>query len=222
MSDWSAGSEQPAQRWTVWLLPLGGLVTLAGYFGPWIDHPAAGLVVTGLDLPEYMKFLPSVRNGSLTLWRQGFYLPLVAVSLAWSLGAFRRDLGYGWLMRIVLLIGAAVTALNLLPPAWTPALLRTPEFRAQALVMAACLGVALVSPFVALLPRQVSGAIITLLATWTLWTPLRGFLRLLPDISLIYNAPQQPGWGAYLMSAGLLVLIAVGVLLCWPAQEGDA
>ncbi len=207
---------QPGRRWLIWLIPLGGLITLAGYFGPWIDHPAAGLVVTGLDLPEYMKFLSSVRNGTLSLWRQGFYLPLVAVSLAWSLTAFRRELGYGWIVRILLLAGAAVAALNLLPPAWTPSLLRTPEFRDQTLVMLGCLGVALVSPFAALLPRQVTGALLGLLAAWSMWTPLRSFLTLLPDISQIYNAPQQPAWGPYVMLIGLGGLLAASVLLLWP------
>jgi hypothetical protein len=205
MSDTSAASGQPARRWVMWF-----------------NHPAAGLVVTGLDLAEYMKFLPSVRDGSITLWRQGFYLPLVAVSLSWSLGAFRQEFDYRWPVRIMLLIGAAVAALNLLPPAWTPALLRTSEFRGQALVMIVCLGVALLSPPAALLPRQLIGSISVLLATWSLWTPLRSFLLLLPDISLIYNTAQHPGWGTYIMVAGLLALLAVGMLLCWPHRGGDA
>ncbi len=212
---------QPGRRWLIWLIPLGGLITLAGYFGPWINHPAAGLVVTGLDLPEYMKFLPSVRNGTLSLWRQGFYLPLVTVSLAWSLCAFRRELGYGWIVRALLLVGAAIAALNLLPPAWTPALLRTPEFRGQTLIMLGCLGVALVSPFAALLPRQVTGLALGLLAAWSMWTPLRGFLTLLPDISHIYSAPQQPAWGPYVMLIGLGGLLAAAVLLLWPVPKGD-
>lgn len=46
----------------LWLM-VGILLLLTGYFGPWIDHEVAGLVVTGLDLGEYVKFLPEVRSG---------------------------------------------------------------------------------------------------------------------------------------------------------------
>ena len=83
-----------------------------------IEIRALGL---GLDLGEYVKFLPSVRSGQVQLWREGFYLPLVAVSLAFSLFAYRRELRYPRWLRLLFLAVAIVAALNLLPPAWTPA-----------------------------------------------------------------------------------------------------
>ena len=74
MHSFLAGSH----RWRVarLLIPVGGVVTLVGYFGAWIQHPVAGLTVTGLDLAEYVKFLVPVRTGEITLWRdaQGFGL----------------------------------------------------------------------------------------------------------------------------------------------------
>ncbi|MCB9137404.1 MAG: hypothetical protein H6642_03555 [Caldilineaceae bacterium] len=196
-----------------WLLPLAGLVMLVGYFGPWINHAAAGLVVTGLDLAEYVKFLPGVRSGEISVRREAFYLPLIAVSLTWGLIAFRREFHYGWPMSSGVLLGAAVAALNLLPPAWTPRLLLTPEFRLQTGVMTALLGVIAVSPLVALLPRRLAGALIVLSASANVWMPVRGFLRVLPDITRIYAAPQHPGWGMWVMLAGTIGLAAGGVLL---------
>ena len=141
-----------------WLLPLAALLTLAGYFGPWVPHRVAGLVVTGLDLGEYVKFLPTVRGGQVTLWREGFYLPLVTVSLALSLAAFRPQWRYGWSMRVLLLVIAGIAALNLLPPAWGPATFTNPEFRQQIAALALCLGAAAMSPFLALLPRWVGSS----------------------------------------------------------------
>lgn len=142
------------QSWWVylwrWLLPVAGLLILAGYFGPWVPHAVAGLVVLGLDLGEYVKFLPTVRSGEVTLWRESFYLPLIAVSLAFSSAAFRPLWRYSWLVRIMLLGVATVAALNLLPPAWSPAVLRTPEFRQQVLALVVCLGAVAFSPFLAL------------------------------------------------------------------------
>jgi len=191
---------------------LAALLILASYFGPWVPHRVAGLVVTGLDLGEYVKFLPTVRGGQITLWREGFYLPLVAVSLALSLAAFRPQWRYGWPMRTLLLIIAGIAALNLLPPAWGLATFTNPEFRQQIGALALCLGAAAISPFLALLPRWVDSDIVLLLSLAALWFPLRDFLRVLPTIRELYNEPLSPGWGVYAMAMGLLLLIIVQVV----------
>ena len=156
MTALAADRPYAARRWTYlrWLLPATIGVTLVGYFGPWVDHPVAGLVIMGLDLGEYVKFLTPVRSGQIALWREGFYLPLVVVSLAASLFAFRRELRYPWLVRGLLLATAVVAALNLLPPAWTPQRMLTPEFQQQAVALALCLAAMAFSPLLALLPRR--------------------------------------------------------------------
>lgn len=172
---------QSSKPWHRWLLPAGALFTLTGYFRPWIDHKAAGLAVLGLDLGELVKFLYPVQQGEIRLWREGFYLPLVAVSISLSLNAFRRssiaaasaggespgtELGgdrplYSWPVRIAYLLVAIVAALNMLPPAWTPHQLLMPEFRLQVAAMLLCLALVAVSPLAALLqsPRTLSGAL---------------------------------------------------------------
>ncbi len=194
-----------------WLLPLSALLILTGYVGPWVSHRVAGLVVTGLDLGEYVKFLPTVRGGQVILWREGFYLPLVVVSLALSLAAFRPQWRYAWPMRVLLLIIAGVAALNLLPPAWGPATFTNPEFRQQILALALCLGAAAISPFLALLSRWVGSSVVLLLSLAALWFPLRDFLRVLPTIRELYNEPLPLGWGIYVMVVGVVLLIVVQV-----------
>ncbi len=197
------------RNWLSWLLPLGALITLAGYVGPWVPHKAAGLVVTGLDLAEYVKFLPQVRGGELAIWRQVFYLPLVAVSLSLSLWAYRTELALPRLMRWAMLGLAVVAALNLLPPAWTPGRLTTPEFRLQTGVMVICLGLAALGPMLALLPRWVGLGLPAVL-------PLAGglaavvfFAQVLPLIQPLYNAPLGLGWGPpVLILGGLLISVS--------------
>jgi hypothetical protein len=191
---------------------MAALLTLLGYVGPWVPHAAAGLVVTGLDLAEYVKFLHPIRSGEIGIWREGFYLPLVAVSLTLSLIAYRADLRYPWPVRIGMLILAGIAALNLLPPAWSPPLLMTAEFRLQTAALLLCLGMTAISPFLALLPRIISGAAILVLAVLALILPIANFLRILPAIEAIYGHAITPGWGLWVLGMGLVGMVGSGVL----------
>lgn len=190
-----------------WILPLSLFLTLVGYFGPWVDHNVAGLVVTGLDFGEYVKFLPVVREGTVKLWREGFYAPLVAASTAAILIAYRPALAYpGW-FRLVLLAIATIAALNLVPPAWTPSRLIEAEFRLQTtslLLLLLCVGIA---PFVALIPARYAAIIMTLLGLTAIIAPAQCFFAVLPAISYLYNEPVIAGWGLWLMLISLLALI---------------
>jgi hypothetical protein len=185
-----------------WLLPIAALVSWIGYFGPWVHHPVAGLVITGLDLGEYVKFLPAVRYGHITIWREGFYLPLLNGSLLFIFIAYRPRLHYPVWVRFLLLILAAVSAFNLLPPAWSPQILLSTEFRAQSGALFIALLLLASSPFVGLLPLLMIRIISSLLALGALWWPLSTFLMLLPDIASLYQQPLQPGWGMYLLIIG--------------------
>ncbi|MFN3982444.1 MAG: hypothetical protein ACK4SA_18870 [Caldilinea sp.] len=201
-----------------WLLPTALLLAFAGYVGAWIDHRVAGLVITGLDLGEYVKFLTPVRSGEVALWREGFYLPLVAISLAASLAAFRCELHYAWPMRAALLALAIVAALNLLPPAWTPQRMLTDEFRQQALALAGCLAAMAFSPLLALLPARAFAVIVVALSIGATIIPVRQFLLILPSVSELYNHPQAPAWGMVLCAASLLTLAGAAARVGWPPR----
>lgn len=201
------------------LIPLAGVVTLAGYFGPWVNHPVAALVITGLDLGEYVKFLPPVRSGEITIWRAGFYLPLVAVSLSQSLCAWRPHLSYPILTRAGMLAVAVIAALNLLPPAWTPARMATPEFYEQSLALTLLLAAAALSPMLGLLPRPLVSSLLALLCGFAIWFPLRNFWRVLPGVAELYNHALQPGWGMAVAIVGLVLLAAGGLSLVWSESQ---
>lgn len=194
-----------------WLIPLGCWLALLGYFGPWIDHPAAVLVVTGLDLGEYVKFLVPIQNGSISIWRESFYLPLLCVSLSLSLFAFRQELDFSRLIAYVCLVMAGVAALNMLPPAWTPSRLATPEFRLQVAAIGICIGAALCSPLLSLLPYKMSCILVILLSLVAGILPVRNFLLILPTVEELYNSSLSPGWGVYVFLGGLIVLM-IGAL----------
>lgn len=192
------------EHYNRWLSPAFCLLALIGYFGPWVDHKATALVISGLDLGEYVKFLTSFRDGTLHIWREGFYWPLVAVSLILSLYVFRKERNYPWWLRWSLVVTALLAALNLLPPAWSPPVLKSAEFRQQMIALMICGLAAAFSPFLALLPARLSALLSLLLIAAAFWWPIRGFLAVLPSISQLYNHPLQPGWGMWLMILGVL------------------
>jgi hypothetical protein len=204
----------------LWLMA-GILLLLTGYFGPWIDHEVAGLVVTGLDLGEYVKFLPEVRSGAIPLWREGFYLPLVAASLICSLMAFRPELHYRLApLRILLLVTAVVASLNLLPPAWTPARMLTSEFQQQLIALIVTMIAMAVSPLLALLPLRLAAVLCGLLAL-SCFVAVSQFFAILPAVEPLYHQPLGAGWGLWTMVVGVLALVATAVRLAvWPPPAG--
>jgi hypothetical protein len=194
-------------RW----LPVIGLWLLAwiGYFGAWTPHRAAGLVITGVDLAEYVKFLPQVMGGQVPIQREAFYLPLVTASLTAALLASRRALPT-WL-RLALGAAAVPLALALLPPAWSPEKLRLVEFRIQVLALLACLGVLPLTVILRYLPDRLVMLALGLLALAAALWPAWSFYHVLPAIGDVYRAAVQPGWGFFLALAAQVVLAVYGL-----------
>jgi hypothetical protein len=184
-----------------WLgMILAVAVGVSGYFGPWVPHKAAGLVVTGVDLAEYVKFLPQVASGQIPLRREIFYLPLIAASVGACLAASRRALPV--LIRVLLGLAAIPLALAMLPPAWSPAVLALPEFRLQILAIGLCLlllpGVAIIR----LLPERLLLMVLTVLAVAAACAPAWGFLQVHPVIVTLYRHPLPLGLGFWACTAG--------------------
>lgn len=194
-------------RW----LPLvcAGLLGLAGYFGPWAPHRAAGLVVTGLDLGEYVKFIPQVMSGQVMLRREVFYLPLLAGSLTASLIAGRRALR--WWVRLGLALGAIPLALAMLPPAWTPGALLQPEFRLQMMAILLCLAMVPGILLTRYLPDQLILAIIGLLAIAAAVAPAWAYWRVKEAMEGLYRHPLGLGWGFWVGAGGFLILAILAV-----------
>lgn len=195
------------------LIVLGWLLVAAGYWGPWVQAEPAGLRVLGLDLAEYVKFVAEVRSGQLAVRRELFYLPLLALSLSLSLLVHRPELR---LFRWLRWLGNALAipaALAMLPPAWTPPLLRTPEFIRQTVAIGVCLAAAVLSyPLLRRLPWSAATTLVALLSAAAVWFPVEGFLRLRPALDAIYGRPIEVDRGPTLMTVGF-VLVVVGAAL---------
>jgi hypothetical protein len=171
------------------------LLACAGYFGAWVADRSAGLVITGVDLAEYVKFLPPVQSGQIQVRREAFYVPLVSASLTATLLAGRRGLPR-WL-RVLLALAAIPLALAMLPPAWNPAVLLEPEFRVQVLAILVCLAAVPAILITRYIPDRLIMLVIALLALAAALWPAWSFQQVLPSIEDFYGHPLRPGWGFF-------------------------
>ena len=191
-----------------------GLFLLAlGYWGAWLPHPAAGLNILGIDLPEYVKFVPEVTSGQIPIKREIFFYPLLALAMGLILlGTIQRPALPRWLRSVPVLL-AVPTALAMLPPAWTPALLRTPEFRLQVTYILFLLLAVLLSP---LIHRYLSdwwrGAMLVLVGVIP-FQALSAYNRLLPALEKLYQQPLESGVAYYLVAIGAILLGLGGALV---------
>ncbi len=183
------------------------ILTAAGYWGPWVAHKAAALVIPGLDLAEYVKFLPEYRNRQVHILREGFYLPLLTLSLALSLLSWQHAVCWPRALRAIAWLASLSAALAMLPPAWSPAALRLPEFRLQIIAIVVCLAATTAAP----LWRQIRmiwlSWVLTLLALAAIVVPIGQFWVIQPALDRVYGRPIAMGWGPGVMALGLALLI---------------
>lgn len=202
------------------LLPAGWLLAAIGYYGPWIAHRTAALSLSGVDMGEFVKFLPGAANSSPAAWRQLFYLPSLAVVIGVALLIASRVLAYPWPVRFLALVGAVPLSLQLLPPAWSPASLLTPEFRLQALALALCWLLLAVHWLFARLPAWATSLPAALLALAATALPAWQMIQVKPAIDAVYGQAPPIGWGFYLCLLGLLAMALASSGLAWPRRHG--
>lgn len=64
-----------------YLTPAGLILLWWGYFGPWIQHRAAPLRMSGYMLSEWVHILPEVRAGAVPFAKPHYMLPLLLTIL---------------------------------------------------------------------------------------------------------------------------------------------
>lgn len=193
-----------------WAALAGLFLALAGLWGPWVPHRAAGLVLSGWDLAEFVKFLPGT-----TMAREVFYVPVWCVGIALALIAAQH--GTSTIARLLLTALALALMLALLPPyphMWSG--YQSPEFRWRFVLGVS--GVLLVLGLVLLSwllkdsvekRARLTGALLLGLALPGAVPALRQFLRARGTIEALYGAKLDWGWG---LAAFLIGWMAIGVV----------
>jgi hypothetical protein len=203
------------------LLPLGWVLASVGYYGPWVAHQTAALTISGVDMGEFVKFLPGVLDGSLQIVRQFFYLPPFAVVMSIALLVGLRRLRFAWPLQVLFLLLAVPVSLQLLPPAWSPSSLMSPEFRLQTVALAFCWLLLAGFWLLGRLPAWFNGSLSGVLAVAAAGLAAWQFFVVKGAIDDVYGAPPPVGWGFYLCLAGLAILAIACGLLVWRTRVGS-
>ncbi len=201
------------ERRTSWarvIMPWSLAAAMLGYFGPWVAHRDAGLVINGQDLAEFVKFLPEVRSGQATMIRELFYLPLWATAISLILLGSNRRLAYPLWLRVVMWLFAPILATAALPPAYTPPMLLTPEFRTQTAIIGLCLLLWAGQWLLRGWPLRRMVGIVAGLSLAAATLPQWQFFAIRPAIATAYGAPIRVGWGLWLTALGFIAVAATG------------
>ncbi len=203
------------------LLPLGWILAAVGYYGPWIAHGTAGLALSGVDMGEFVKFLPDVLEGRLQVTRQVFYLAPFAVVMGIALLVGLRRLRYPLPFRILALLLAVPVSLQMLPPAWSPTSLMTAEFRLQTIALAASWLALAGAWLLGELPPWAAGLLSAGLSLAAAGLSAWQFLLAKPAIDGVYRIPPPVGWGFYLCMFGLALMATGDVILVLRTRGGE-
>lgn len=186
------------------------LVIVAGYFGPWAAHPAAGLNLSADDLSEWIKFLPMYKAGNSGLIRELFFISIWLVPIGLGVLAGRSR---SWLIKLAVLGGAVLLIFTPLPK--YPELLtayQTPEFAPTFWITA---GTLVITLGLGLFGRRTPDRLVA--ALWVVFglaialvAPLH-FIKVWSEIARLYHA--SIGWGVIVTVLGGLGLSALGARL---------
>ncbi len=198
-----------------WMLkrfvPLGIALVLVGYWAPWVNHKTAALVLSGLDMAEFVKFLPGVRAGTEFMIRELFYLPPLAAALCLALIGSSRLWRYPLWARAIMVIVAIVLAVIVLPPyPFILQALSSDEFGRQFSMAAGCLAVIAASLLYRRLPRAVVAGLLIVVSLAGMIPPVWQFFSIRSALDSVYGQAIPIGWGLWLMAVGLLMVAGVG------------
>lgn len=186
-----------------WSFPVGVALVFVGYFSVWLPNDAVGLAMIGLEIGEWVKFLPETRAGQVALSRVWFYAP--PLTLAALIGLYSAEWEHRWRTWLVRILAALVATLAL--PA-IPDMLDggTGDLLRPALVLLVGILVLLASR----IPYEINFWLSVLLAVVGGVVPLIAYLVYRPIIATYLTYTPEIGVGVWdnLIGHGLL-LVAV-------------
>ncbi len=196
------------------LLKLGFPTILLAYFLVWLPQPVVGLSFIGLEMGEWIKFIPGVQAGNVSADRNLFYLPPITLGLMlllWSSNWPNRR-WKTWVMR-----GMAILIALLAFPA-IESLLDEPsdQWFLRLIWVSVVVLLALILPVSKWLPGKLiwtgSWSLIAILALIGLVLPSWVYIAVRPFAADIIGAAVGFGPGFWLNGLGHLFILVAAIL----------
>lgn len=209
---WTLIQAEPPVREMKWrsivIFMLLGLI-VAGYFGPWVAHKDAGLILSADDLAEFVKFMPVVRSGELGLVRELFFAPIWIAAMGVALCGGRTRI---FAVRSVCLLLSWLLVFTPLPPfTFLVDAYRSPEFGLTFWVTVAAAVISLAfAIFGSHFSDRVTGSLWVLFGLGTAAIAPLNFIKVQPEIAKLY--PFSLGWGWVVTVIGGVGLIVIGLV----------
>ena len=210
------------QRSRLWQPTLFAAFTLilAGYLSVWLPHEAAGLSFIGVELGEWVKFLPQVQSGEPAANRELFYLPpltlaamMVLVSARWSGRRWQT-----WAFRALALLVAMLAFPSLDAIRFEPA----SEWLLRFLLVATVAILALGAGFLAKLPPWLLWFSVVFLALSGALLPSWVYLSIRQPVASLWREQPAIGAGVWLNFAGHVIAGGIAAWCCWELIGGTS
>lgn len=200
---------------------VGFTLILLGYLMVWLPQPVNGLSFIGLEVGEWVKFLPQVKSGEIVPGRNLFYLPPITLGLMilmWTVEWPERR-WRTWLMRAV-----AVLVTFLAFPS-IEVILNEPEdqWLLRILLIGAVSGVMLLVPILKRgnINRTSTAArlLIVVLGLAGVIFPTWAYLALRPVVGELFRSSVGFGPGLWMNSIGHLIAVIAALSLLNVARQ---
>jgi hypothetical protein len=192
------------------------LLAAAAYWGPWVDHDAAALKLSGQDMGEFVKFIPEISARQVRFPRQLFYLPPFVCAICMVLLAANRHLVYPRWLRVGMLGLAVILLPGLLPPVWShPKEWFATEYRLQGIALALGAMTIMAHGLFRNVSTPTLALILGVLALTGLVPVQWAFWAIKPRVWAVYDTPTiRLGWGLWLGIAAWVGL-AISSVATW-------
>lgn len=182
---------------------------LAGYLSVWLPNEAVGLSFIGVEIGEWVKFLPQMQSGEIAVPREFLYLPPISLAFMMMLfSATWREAGRrAWTMRGLAFL-VALLAFPSIDAIWfEPA----SEWLARLILVAAVGVLALAGNLLQRMPERLLWLMMALVGMAGALLPITALLAVRPAVELLLQVQVSIGIGAWLTAAGHLLVFVVAI-----------
>ncbi|MCI0397307.1 MAG: hypothetical protein L0332_17500 [Chloroflexi bacterium] len=195
-------------------LQLGFTAVLLGYLLVWLPQPVVGLSFIGLEMGEWVKFLPQVQAGEVVPGRDLFYLPPMTLGLMmvlWTAG-WPNGRWQSWVMRAVAVAVSLLAFPSLDAIRFEPAGQWALRLTLVGLVGLAAVLSSLAGRLPARLAKRMRFGGLVVLGLLGAGLPTWAYLAVRPAARQVLATPVGIGPGVWLNLGGHLLVVAVALI----------